>query len=120
MSKELEALKRLYKHSNYGFGKHSPDEDYELVETALKRLEELEIVNSEQFKEKCVQDNLAMTFELNVANKKLKAFEIIKEKNVDVAWLKCPTTIEDYNDALFSNQKELTAEEFAFLKEVLK
>ena len=42
MSKELEALKRLYKHSNYGFGKHSPDEDYELVETALKRLEEID------------------------------------------------------------------------------
>lgn len=39
MSKELEALKRLYKHSNYGFGKYSPDKDYELVELALKALE---------------------------------------------------------------------------------
>lgn len=50
-----------------------------IIETALKRKNELEIENSKQFKEKWVQDNLAMTFELNVAKNKLKALEIIKE-----------------------------------------
>ena len=44
-----------------------------------KRNVELEIENSEQFKEKWVQDNLEMTFEKTVNEPKLKAFQVAKK-----------------------------------------
>lgn len=90
----------------------------DIIETALKRAEELEIENSEQFKEKWVQDNLAMTFELNVAKHKLKALEIIKEKRVNIEYIKCCDTYEQYC-LICSYANEITQEEFDLLKEVL-
>ena len=98
------------------------------IEHALKRAEELEIENSKQFKEKLVQDNLAMTFELNVANRKLKALDIIKEKRVDIAILLESESLYDYNDYMnsndiyneYGNSRQLTKEEYDLLNEILK
>lgn len=117
MSKELTPLEAFQL-----FFKELKIEDSEfarIIETALKRLEELEIENSKQFKEKWVQDNLAMTFELNVVKDKLKALEIIKEKRVDVDRLLRSKDLGEYN---FSNAyvyQDLTQDEYDLLREVL-
>ena len=120
--KPLEALERIRElRQEYASKMPSIEEELSIIETELKRLEELEIENSKQFKEKWVQDNLAMTFELNVANEKLKALEIIKEKRVDVKCLFFSNSLEEYNGTI--NQRdlylELTQAEFDLLKEWL-
>ena len=103
MSKELEALRGIISKFNtmrvalesfyratQNVEPYIPDIDKEIIviDNAIKRLEELEIENSKQFKEKWVQDNLAMTFELNTANKKLRALEVFINKNIDLKTLK--------------------------------
>lgn len=80
------------------------------IETALKRNIELEFENSKQFKEKWVQDKLAMTFELNVANSKLKALEIIKEYFI---------LTSEYGKVSFELKKEIPEDKYNSLKEML-
>ena len=58
--------------------------------------------------------------ELKLVENKLKALEIIKEKNVDVHWIKIINELEAYNEDKNSWEKELTEEEFSLLKEVLE
>ena len=128
MSKELKALEKLrttiqrlcrecHENTRYSF---EYSHQLDIIETALKDYEELKIQNSEQFKEKWVQDNLAMTFELNVARKKLKALEIIKEKMVDVGAV-YELDLELYNNYAteINGTPTLTQEEYDLLKEEL-
>lgn len=51
-----------------------------------------------------------------IIEKELKAFQIIKEKLVDVNWLKGCDELQDYN---WCNNVELTQEEYDLLKEAL-
>lgn len=51
--------------------------------------------------------------------KELKALEIIKKKEVNVAWLTYVNSLEEYNRGKFIGSC-LTQEEFGFLKEMLK
>ncbi len=60
---------------------------------------------------------------LTTKSKKEQAFEIIKEKNVDVDMIKNCQTVIKYNwDIIFEEykRKELNQEEYDLLKEVLK
>ena len=56
--------------------------------------------------------------QLDQIEKELKAFEIIKEKEVNVAWLTYVDNLEDYNKGKFIGSY-LTKDEFDLLKEVL-
>lgn len=92
MGKALEAFYKIKAGYICGQGainefalRSSERELLDTIEAELKRAEELEIENSEQFKEKWVQDNLAMTMELNVAKEKLKTFDELKQ---GIAWRK--------------------------------
>lgn len=122
MSRELEALEFLQAFIN-------PEESWPdyldllkafgIIEDALKDYEELKIANSKQFKEKWVQDNLAMTFELNAANKKLRALDFLKN-NLNIEF-----EIKDNRCFIilkfdgFYAQQEIPKQEFDLLKEVL-
>ena len=101
MSKGLEAFEIL----KQDIGKCYEDEML-IVETALKRLEQLE-------EEKQSFDR--------VIEKKLKALEIIRKKRVNIGdFVRCKN-IEDYNEYCCYNEKEqLTQEEYDLLKEVLQ
>lgn len=58
----------------------------------------------------------------NGTKKKLKALEIIKEKDVHIVWLKESRTLEAYNEELEKRRMHdrlLTHEEYDLLKEVL-
>lgn len=50
---------------------------------------------------------------------KLKAFEIIKEKNVDVLRIKITDSVEQYNEHKIKGCRNLTQEEYETLKKVL-
>lgn len=99
----------------------------DIIETALKVLEQLQIIiGAEKIED---LPKVALETEnacysnshiLKKAENKLKALEIIKNKKVNVGdFVRCKT-IEDYNDYLCYGEKEkLTQEEFDLLKEVL-
>ena len=53
-----------------------------------------------------------------IIEKELKALEIIKKKEVNVAWFTYVDNLEDYNKGKFIGSY-LTQEEYDFLKEVL-
>ena len=111
MSKELEALERIIETF---YNKES--DDIKLVKTALKDYEmehtlriRLENINYELIREK--QEN----------DKKLKALEIIKKKDVDVGWLKRAKDLNEYNNGMGINSySALTKEEYDLLKGWLK
>lgn len=154
MTKELEALERLYCAGRLDLdyvlnGKQ--DQDYKIIETALKEYENLDDIYydtwyaCERLKENnnfalmfiddiyCLINTKDNKFDVidnykinnygiidNGTKKKLKALEIIKEKQVNVGdFIRCKS-IEDYNDYCCYNEKEqLTQEEYDLLKEVL-
>ena len=55
--------------------------------------------------------------------KKLKAFEIIKKKDVNITWIKDSQNMSEYNSWFLGERLEkryyLTQEEYELLKEVL-
>jgi hypothetical protein len=52
--------------------------------------------------------------------KKIKAFEIIKEKDVDAGWLKRAKDLHEYNSGMgINSHSALSQEEFELLKEEL-
>lgn len=121
MSKELEAWEKIKNiTSSYEQGFHSQLKDdyvYEkevaIIETALKDYER-RLALAKEYKD------------INNVGKRLKAFEIIKEKDVDVVFVKRYKTVEEYNNAMDYISKNggdfeehLTQEEFDLLKEVL-
>jgi len=115
MSKELEALERIneivlpYSEAKQGYLRPRdvcPNE-FSIIETALKDYENL------QLKHSSMQDVVLDDF------KKIKALEIIKEKNVSIVWLKNCKDRSEYND-LADKEEQLTQEEYELLKEVLR
>jgi mannose/fructose/N-acetylgalactosamine-specific phosphotransferase system component IIB len=59
---------------------------------------------------------------MSLVKKELKAFDIIKEKGIDVGFLKTCKDVKEYNYYCFDEEtdKTLTTEEFNLLKEILK
>ena len=92
-----------------------------VIETALKENEELkqELV---EWKARFSNDYIGKMVEAKVGAeyKQLKAFEIIKEKRVDVRLLLKSNDLQHYNNvAEFMGYEKLTQEEYDLLKEVL-
>ena len=98
----------------------------DIIENALKVLEQLQIIiGAEKIED---LPKVALETEnacysnshiLKKAENKLKALEIIKEKEVNVFIFLHSGDLETYNDMVEDNQK-LTKEEYDSLKEVLK
>lgn len=97
----------------------------DIIETALKVLEQLQIIIGA----KKIEDLPKVALEtenacysnshiLKKAENKLKALEIIKEKEVNVFIFLHSGDLETYNDIVEDNRK-LTQEEYDLLKEVL-
>lgn len=111
MSKELTPLEWLnyYKKKLQVSGQTFRSNGFELIETALKDYENL------QLKHRSMQDAVLDDF------KKLKALEIIKEKSVDVFQLQIAiklTNLNEYNER-HTKCLQLTQEEYDLLREVL-
>lgn len=109
MSKELEALEKIV--DTYYID--NMDKEISIVATALKDYEmehtlriRLENANFELLREK--QEN----------EKKLKALEIIKKKEVNIFVLLHSGNLKIYNDIVEDNRK-LTQEKYDLLKKVL-
>ena len=143
MSKELEALDRLYCAGRLDLdyvlnGKQN--QDYKIVETALKEYEfmkQTKIIVSdkkisdddlEKLKNQGIivgnleQSKVELLFD-EETQKKLEALEIIKKKRVDVRYLFQCKSLRDYNYIYKgTNQSELclTQEEYDLLKDMLK
>ena len=107
MNDKLDALERLYCAGRLDLDyvlspKHK--EDYDLIENALKRLEQLE--EEKQSFDRAIE-------------KSLKALEIIKEKGIILQFIKETYTVEQYNAGVFGTLvKPLTQEEYDLLKEI--
>ena len=146
MNKELEALERIKNIPLYhveqdidetydGETEYSYHEEYDgdikdiypgetkIIEDALKRLENYE--KNEDFSKDVI--NYALLSEEDKI-KKLKALEVIKNKNVDLQklrkcfWEKNRYTfapLDFYNAGMFRPEYLLTKEEYALLREVL-
>lgn len=115
MSKELDALERLYCAGNLALDYVCSDkhkEDYEIVEKALKENEQLKTSYLE---------NLLNEQSKEYIYKKLKALEIIKTKPQATLWLiqVCDREME-YEDMIYFFKEDITKEQFDLLKEVLK
>ena len=64
-----------------------------------------------------------MNFNCEEIKKELQAFEIVKEKRVDLLQLDYSETVDDYNEYMLrvgGGYYTLTEEEFNLLKEVLE
>lgn len=118
MSEELETLKRIIKtYEERGIIHYS---DIDIIETAFKDYEEL-LKKHKDLERKYYIETLSIDY------KKLKALEIIKEKEVDTLLLfRCfefdnlygYSHFEMYNQELYT--QNITQEEYDLLKEVLK
>ena len=117
MNKELKALENI-KHYDSRVGLH--ESDYKIIENALKHLEILE-------QELCVVKTMEdLTIEA-IKDKKLKALEIVKEKEVNVFDILATGYVEYYNMCVVNKIRPeycdsyfLTQEEYELLKEVLE
>lgn len=112
MSKELKALERVKNFMSNNAVHWKQDIGY--IETALKDYEmehtlriRLENINYELVREN--QEN----------NKKLKALEIIKDKEPSIMRIRLTKNSKHYN-AIMPDWRQLTKEEFNILKEVFK
>lgn len=85
-----------------------------IIENALKEKIELEEENKA-----LIESNDLLNEALIEDQKKLKALEIIKNKKVNLEYLKCCQNYEQYI-TICSYGNEITEEEFDLLKEVLK
>lgn len=126
MSKELEALKYLKenKRRHWLEGDRS-GECLDIIESALKRLEEIDnkpvaFMVSSRGMENAIVKEISKHKEIKITNladqKKLKAFEIIKKKDIKVAQYGDYYLIDKHTNLL----GQLTKEEYELLKEILK
>jgi hypothetical protein len=138
MDKEIEALKNLFD-SNC----ENSHEDYDLIYHALRELKSIKEANpSEALRKLDTIRHLEIGFDkngkpitlnntngLNIieqallkAQEQKKALEIIKEKGIDVGFLKTCKDVKEYNYYCFDEEtnKTLTTEEFNLIKEILK
>lgn len=140
MNKALEAYESLCSHLDYDNDDYmfngGYEEDNEVIETALKRLEEIDSRSSmrmENIVPHLFEENEELKKRLNemyelrehyhLDQKKLKALDIIKDKQVNISTLfMCfeRYDLEKYNELVAScfDEKSLTQEEYELLKEV--
>ena len=134
MSRELEAFKRIkditYDRTNL-YGIEVFREDLDLIETALNekinienRLDEIfENHNIKSFTElnERLCDYNELKFDDDLKQKKLKAFEIIKEKGVNAVIIKETDNANEYNELTRHHYRmlPLNQEEFIILKKAL-
>ena len=115
MSKGLEALNEL-KYKGFYYSKDSIDIStfvqmrLDIIETELKRLEELE----KGFK---TLEKKIVRYKKHI-DKDNEILRIIKEKMVNLEYLKCCETYEQYK-TICSYWNEITQEEYDLLREVL-
>lgn len=149
MSKELEAskslkiIKEMYEHFVKTYRELEPKlmicekEDFDIIETALKEYEFMKqtkiIVSDKKISdddlEKLINQGIIVgnlehskiepLFD-NETQKKLKALEIIKEKEVNVGLLSRCANAERYNKGICYEPRYLTQEEYDLLKEELR
>ena len=81
----------------------------------IKRLDILYDIEMTESGEEYMKEN---DIDLNIIEKELKALEIIRNKEVNVAWFTYVDNLEDYNKGKFIGSY-LTQEEYGLLKEVL-
>lgn len=106
MSKKLTPLEALEKIVDT-YCIDNMDTEIDIIETALKRLEKIETTTHS-----VLRDDIS---------KKLKAFEIVAEKDVDGGWLRRAKDLHEYNSGMGINSySALTQEEYDLLKEILK
>ena len=111
MTKGLEALKRIKNDMIYQLqikGECVVNDDFHIIEKELQRLMVYDIQQEQT--EKWLEN----------ANKKHKAFEIMKNKRVDMFVIHS-NSLQDYNNYIKHHRVngELTQEEYDLLKEVL-
>lgn len=112
MSKELDAFRIMVKDNDLELPYHNT---IIAIENALKRLEENDLFAKNQSK----NDFIGIKVDQHEKDqKKLKAFEIIKKKGVNLYKLKMCDSVEEYNK-LCNSDLPLTKEQFDLLKEVL-
>lgn len=108
----LEALEKLV--DDITFSKE--DEEYRIIKTALK-----EYWLYKQDYERVMNEKNSLLEEHRKSQMKLKAFEIIKKKDVDIGWLKRAKDLHEYNSGMGVNSySALTQEEYEVLNEVFK
>lgn len=112
MSKELTPLEAFYE-----LGDNTPiTETWKIVETALKNYEEL----AQKYNELLYNYQELVNCGLKSEQKKIKTFEIIKEKNVDIRGIKETKDFNEYNVKFPTTLNEfLEEQEYCLLKEVL-
>ena len=98
-----------------------------IIETALKDYEHSQQQRELYFKQAkelkgCYENELKnVSYYNNLALKYKKALEIIKEKEVDIGWLKRAKDLHEYNSGMGINSySALNQEEYELLKEILK
>ena len=109
--------------SKYGINEQTAKEKYQIIKTALKRLETLE----EDFMS-LTETNMELVQEVSRNRKKLKALEIIKRNPLMICaeYYKCIVELKlTYQEFLeyFPNEEDRaikTQEEYDLLKEMLK
>lgn len=108
---ENTSLKHYFENTELHF-----KEDLDVIENALKDYE-----NTKKELKLRIQQNGVLVNQIVENDKKLKAFEIIKEKEVDIHNLLISKTAEQYNGYThwLGCKGNLTQEEFEILKEVL-
>lgn len=143
MSKELEAFERIKNHTLSYTGdtyktltdsREMQVEDLNIIENALKRLETIEY--QDRFVDEVWKTTGLPNYskEARENNKKLKAFEIVKEKQISIAdfiyacmcskkdlkeYHNCDSNYEFAATCVGWEKEYLTKEEFDLLKEVL-
>ena len=107
-SKALEELKRIDWNITYLLSDCDINEEVSMSLDSIRENKSCEVIKQALLK---AQEQ----------EKKVKALEIIKEKNVDVLLIKKYDFVEDYNSAVWiSGRPKLVKEEFDLLKEVLE
>lgn len=127
-NKYLEALDRISIH-RFDDKYEEWDTDYETVENYLQSIDNSNPSEALECLKNFVENNEKGTYNirdkkdldtikqaLQTKSKKELAFDIIKEKNVDITLLKHCEKVDEYNNNYNIN---LTQEEFELLKEVL-
>lgn len=137
MSKELDAFNKIVDYEPYSYRLEEFSELVDIIEKALQRLEAIDNADSNKALEKldsmyrlCTLqhyygplDNCYNTIKNYILNAqdKVKAFDLINEKDVDVKLLKWAyPSVEAYNVKVRTEKdywwrKELTQEEFEFI-----
>ena len=126
MNKELTPLEALNNLTQYLTGDYRDCfKELSIIETALKILDQLQvIIGAEKIEDlpelalETENDWYSARYNLKEAEKKLKALEIIKEKSVNLEFLKCSENYEQYC-LICSYGNEISKEEYDLLKEVL-